>query len=247
MGLGAVVLAQAAVGYAASTALFGNGEIRDSFLKEAMRSSINGLTADELSRRAELAYSWKNLAFNALFSFGVAGVFEETLKYLPILYARHRENTKEKKRRNGAYLDYVLAGSLSFTIVESIGFLYASVEHGQESWPKLALTIFERIGIGSTGHLLVAALTALRAIRRDYYGDKMSWWGVVGPAMLLHGLFDFGAFSFSASDGNVGFIHPTAPRKIATMLSLAVGMQCISGWLVRREYKIIGDHDAKRE
>ena len=43
--------------------------------------------------------------------------------------------------------------------------------------------------IGLEPTLLVAALMmALRAIRRDYYGDRMSWWAVVGPSVALHGI-----------------------------------------------------------
>jgi RsiW-degrading membrane proteinase PrsW (M82 family) len=127
----------------------------------------------------------------------MAGLVEETLKYLPIAYARRRDAAQ---RRDRAYIDYALAGALSFGVIENIGFLYASCEKGHESWARLLLTVFERVVVGASGHLLVAALTALRAIRRDYYGEKLSWWGVVGSSV---------AMAFSTVEGSAGWIHPT--------------------------------------
>ena len=90
VGLATAALIQVVTGYAASTILFGSGETRREFLKEFGRSTIDGLTADQLRRRAELAFSWQDWAFNGAFAFGMAGLVEETLKYLPMAYARRR-------------------------------------------------------------------------------------------------------------------------------------------------------------
>ena len=247
VGLVGVALIQLAAGYAISTVLFGTGDVRNEFIKEFQRSSINGLTAGEIARRAELAASWQNWVFNGVFTFGMAGLLEETLKYLPIAYARRRGTPDQRKPRNRAYIDYALAGALSFGVVENVAFLYASCEKGHETWPNLLRTIFERIVIGATGHLLVTCVTALRAIRRDYYGEQMNWLSVVGPAAVFHGTFDFVALSFSSLEGNVGWIHPTTGRNTSMMTGLLAGLVAAAGWLVRRDWMALEDRDRKEE
>jgi hypothetical protein len=159
----------------------------------------------------------------------MAGLLEETLKYLPIAYARRQGTDAQRKPRNRAYIDYALAGALSFGVVENIAFPYASCEKGNEAWPNLLRTVFERIVIGSTGHLLVACLTALCAIRRDYYGEQLSWLDVVGPAANLHGTFDFVALACSPLEGNVGWVHPTGVRNTSTMTALLTQRRRIAG------------------
>ena len=247
VGLATAALIQIVTCFTASTVFFGAGQTRRDFLNEFMRSTIDGLTADELTRRAELAVSWQNWAFNSLFAFGMAGLVEETLKYLPIAYARRRGTAEHKQRRTRAYIDYALAGALSFGVVENMAFLYASCEKGHETGPKLVLTLFERMAVGSLGHLLVASLTALRAIRRDYYGDRLSWWDVVGPSIILHGTFDFVALAFSALEGNVGWIHPTDVQNTTAMFGLLTGLMVVAAWQVRRDWKALDDHDRRRK
>ena len=177
----------------------------------------------------------------------MAGLLEEMLKYLPITYARRRGIDGQRKPRNRAYIDYAFAGALSFGVVENIAFLYASCEKGNEAWPKLLRTVLERIVIGSTGHLLVACLTALRSIRKDYYGEQLSWLGVVGPAAILHGTFDFVALAFSSLEGNVGWIHPTGVRNTSTMMGLLTGLVATAAWLVRRDWMALDNRDRKQE
>ncbi|KAF4623989.1 hypothetical protein G7Y89_g14187 [Cudoniella acicularis] len=53
--------------------------------------TVDGMTANELRRRAELAASWQNWVFNGVFMFVTVGLAEETLKHLPITYARRRK------------------------------------------------------------------------------------------------------------------------------------------------------------
>lgn len=242
VGLTAVALVQMVSCSAVGTLLFGAGQGRTDFWNEFRRSSVQGLTADELTRRAALAGSWQNWVFNGVLTFVAAGFLEETLKCLPIAYARRRGTAEQRRRRNRAPLDYALAGALGFSVVESIGFLYAACEQGNETGTKLMLTLFERIA-GAFAHLLVASLTALRATRRDYHGVKMSWWSVIAPSALLHGASDFIAISASALEGNVGWIHPTGTGTTTTMLGLMSGLVATAAWQVRREWKAINDGD----
>lgn len=247
VGLVAAALLQLGVGVGVSYLLFGTGQMKQDFDAEVFRSTLDGLTVEQLVSRARLAVTWQNWVFNVACTFGMAGLVEETLKYLPIVYAKGRGTEVERKWRDRAYLDYALAGALSFGVVENLGFLYAACEKGGESWGRLGLTVVERVVVGSTGHLLVAALTALRAIRRDYYGEKMSWWEVVGPAVCLHGGFNFVAIVFSTLDGNVGWIHPTGLWNTSAMVGLCAGLVGLTGWLVRREWKGLEEKDRQRK
>jgi RsiW-degrading membrane proteinase PrsW (M82 family) len=99
--------------------------------------------------------------------FVMSGLFEETLKYLPIAYARRRGAAAQRKQRDRARIDYALAGTWSFGGIENTP--VCACETGHETWAKLCLTVFERVVVGSMGHLLVAVLMALRTI-----GEKLS-------------------------------------------------------------------------
>ncbi|KAG9238461.1 hypothetical protein BJ875DRAFT_450787 [Amylocarpus encephaloides] len=234
--------------------LFGAGELRKDYWKEFVRSSVDGLTINELARRAELSKSWQNWVFNGVLSFALAGACEEILKYLPVVYARRREQkqqkvveekanpeTPAKQPPSRAYLDYALAGALSFGVIENIGFIYVSCAPGLESWSKLIGTLAERITVGATGHALLASITALRATRRDHYGGKISLWRLLAPAAILHGAWDFWAFSLSTLQGNVGWIHPTDFKSNAALFSGAALIFSIEGWLITRELKKLED------
>jgi hypothetical protein len=64
--------------------------------------------------------------------------------------------------------------------------------------------------------------------------------------VLLHGANNFGLFSFSAWNGNIGFIHPTSLEQnlaMLTMYSVALGT---TGWLARREWKAIEENEKKQ-
>lgn len=242
------MLVQMAICSVASTVLFigSDDKLKDDFWIEFARSSIGGLSTDDLVRRADLAASWQNWAFIGVLSFLGASLVEESLKYLLIVYARRRVAAELRKRRDRAYVDYAVAGALGFGVVEAIGFIYAAVESGGETWLRLMFTLFERVA-GSIGHLLVAALMALRAMRRDYYGDEMSWWVVVGPSIALHGMYDFVALGASALEGNVGWIHPVGRWDTVGMLGLIGGVMVVAGWLVRGEWKALEERDRRRE
>lgn len=246
VGLAAIALGQMIICAAAGAILFGSGQAKDDFWKEFSRSTIDGLTGDELAHRAKLAGSWKTWVFNAVLTFVAAGLMEEIPKYLPIVYARRRSAANPKARRDRAYIDYALAGALGFGVVEAIGFLYAACEEGHESWPRVAFTLTERVA-GCVGHLLLASLAALRATRRDFYGDRMSWWAVVGPSMLLHATADFVCLAASALEGNVGWIHPTGVRTTTAMLGLLSSLYAVTVWQVRREWKGLERRDRQRK
>ena len=220
--------------------------MKDEFRAEFARSSIDGLSTDQLARRADLAASWQNLVYIVVLSFFGAGLVEGSFKYLAIVYARRRATAERRQRRDRAYIDYAVAAALVFGVADAIGFIYTAVESGGETWPRLMLTLFERV-VDWLEHIMVAALMALRAIRRDYYGDRMSWLAVVGPSVLLYGARDFIALSASALEGNVGWIHPVGWWNTAQMLGVIVWLLSIAVSLVGKELKALEDRDDERQ
>lgn len=186
LGLATASIIQAGIGYGIATLLYGNGEARSFLLQEAMRPTAAGLSPEVIERRAEIASSLRYTTLYVVTLFTAAGAGEELLKVLPILYARRRGTPEQRKPRNRAYLDYAIASSLAFGVVEGLGFLYSSCVNGRETGSKLALTLVERFALGSSGHILMAVLSALRATRRDYYGEtNLSWWKVLGPSIFV--------------------------------------------------------------
>lgn len=220
------ILIQEAMGSLTLTMLFGRGAAKQDFWAEfrRKRNSLRHLSLSELTHRAKLAASWPNWGFNAYLSYPETGLVEELLKFMPVLYARSRGE------QVSTYIDFALAGASSFRVVETIGFLYGAVEHSAGG-RFLALTIFERIIGGTLGHLLTAALTGLRARKRE-----RSWWMVIGPSLFLHGSWNFIALAASAREGNVGWVHPTG---VGNTVGLVVGILAVLGlacWLVKREW-----------
>ncbi|GFF84759.1 hypothetical protein IFM61606_03038 [Aspergillus udagawae] len=245
LGLAAAAAVQMGICQAVSAVLFSSEELRTEFWAEFSRITITGLTGEQLDRRAELASSWQNWIFNGTLTYLAAGLVEELLKYIPVIYARRRD-AKKKQRRDRAYIDYVLASALGFSVVENIGFIYSACEGGQESWPKLLLTFVERVVLGQLGHLSVACLTALRATRRDYHGDSLGLWGVIGPAVWFHGTYNFALMSVSAMEGNVGWIHPNGLRNSVLALGLVSGMIGLAIQKVKQEWRKVQKYENDR-
>jgi hypothetical protein len=253
-GVGTAVAVQFAIGYGTATALFGNGETRGFFVREGMRASLDGLSFDDIARRAVLASSWQNTVFNAVFSFFGAAITEESLKYLPVAYNRRSLKTADiqTKRRSRASLDYALAWGLGLGLVETVGGVYTAVKDPQSTWPKIALTICERLVLGASAHLITAALSSLRSIKRDQEskepGSRRSLrtiLSIIGPAAFFHGANNFGLFSFSAWNGNIGFIHPTEIGQAMAMLAMYLTALGSTAWLARREWRAIQEAEKK--
>jgi hypothetical protein len=218
-----------------------------------MRASIDGLSTEDIASRAALAGSWQNIVFNAIFSFVGAALTEETLKYLPVAYFRRslKKTGRETRQRSRAAIDYALAWGLGIGLIEAIGGLYTE---RQSTWPKIALTVFERVVLGSSAHLVTAALSALRSIQQDQSSKNTTsarslriFCSIIGPSLLLHGANNFGLFGFSAWNGNIGWIHPASLGQNMAMLMMYCTALGAAGWLVRREWKAVEGNEMKEE
>lgn len=255
-GVAAAAAVQIATSYSFATALFGNGETRNFFVKQALLATTDDLSIDDIARRAVLATSWQNTLFNALFSFVGAGITEEMLKYSAVAYSRRcLKNADDNiKRRSRASLDYALAWGLGLGLVEAIGGLYTSATDPQFTWPKLALTVFERLILGASAHLITAALSGLRSIRRDQTSPEpcsrrnlSTVLSIIGPSVFLHGANNFGLFEFSAWNGNLGFIHPRNLGQNLAMLGMYLTALGTAAGLARREWRAITENERKQE
>lgn len=237
--------------------------------------SVDGITAEEGARRAVMAGSWRNWVFNAILSFVAAGLMEEVVKFAPVLYAKRRngneiekeddsvesskvESSKKNRRRDRSYIDFAIAGTLGFGLVEALGFIYTICKVEGQGRGMIALMVVERVA-GQMGHLATAALSAVRATRRDFYaedgeaegedrsgGKRMPWWQIIGPSALYHGLSDFVALSASALDGNVGFIHPRGVKLVVSMIGVIGCIWGAAGWQMWKEWGELDEIDRKR-
>ena len=198
---------------------------------------------------------------NFIFTFLAAGVVEEGIKFVPVLYARYRYGKvsgvggKERsvRERERSYIDFAIAGTLGFGVVEALGFLYGicGMEGKGIGRGMLVVMVLERVA-GQMGHLATGILSAVRATRRDFYdedgertsGDgKTKWWWVVGPSALYHGFSDFVALSASALDGNVGFIHPRGVKLVVSMIGVIGCIWGAAGWQTWREWEGLDELD----
>lgn len=204
---------------------------------------------------------------NFVFTFLAAGVVEEVVKFVPVLYARYRYRDGRGRgretefdggeRREGGwkgdrrYIDFAIAGTLGFGVVEALGFIYGVCGMEGVGRGMLVLMVLERVA-GQMGHLATGALSAVRATRRDFYDEdgerksgnrKMSWWWVVGPSALYHGLSDFVALSASALDGNVGFIHPRGVKLVVSMIGVIGCIWGAAGWQMWRNWEDLDELD----
>ncbi|KAH7305128.1 hypothetical protein BKA65DRAFT_531203 [Rhexocercosporidium sp. MPI-PUGE-AT-0058] len=250
------------------------------FISEFQRTSVQGVAEEALVKRWALARSWGNWGFNLVLSFLAAGAVEEVFKYLPVVWARWQDGKKKKGsqspgvrgedekregqgkgsvnvvetqwRGNRAYIDFALAGTLGFGLVEAIGFIYGScvLPERERGWGMLILTVFERVA-GQMGHLALAALAGVRATRREFYAhvkgadgeegctkeSSFGWCSDVWPSVFFHGLADFMALSASAMEGHVGFIHPKERRLVGGMLGTVAVVWAMAFGQLRKEWK----------
>lgn len=246
LGFAAASLFQIAVFKATSFFLFRDRTTASLFFKEFVRNNLDGITESELAFRALYSNSWQNWVWMAVLAFVGAGLGEEVVKILPIVVAQRRGTPGERKKRNRAYIDYVLAGAFGFSVIECLGFLHVVCQEGQSNLPEAIWTLMERIP-GQFGHVAVSLLSAIRATRRDYYAERLSWLDILGPAVCLHGIADFTLFGISALAGNIGWIHPSGVWTTVGILTGYVGLVSGIVWKGMNEWRALDDRDLSKE
>jgi len=178
------------------------GAAAGAYMREFGRHTLEGVSAEIIAQRRTWAREPRHFAMLALLAFPLAGVLEELFKYTCLRLAIWRN----KPKHEWEYLIYATAAGIGFATIENFLFVHAGIKGGETS-RKLALTIAERTIFGIIGHGATAAITGLRSVHRDARKEEMSVWQVIVRAALYHGVMDFGLFSLSAWNGNVGWIH----------------------------------------
>ena len=233
-GVMIVVAIQSGLSYGAAFMLFGS-QTQD-YLEEFGRTSSESLGTEDKQRRLKMVWTWQYFTFLLLLAFIMMGLIEEVLKFAVVALIRcRREKLAERD-----YISYIIAASLGFSTLENIGYVYASAQ--KDAVAMLALTVAERVILSVTGHALMGVLTAMNMIRGDVRGERLRIWRILGPAVLYHGCFDFAVFTVSAADGNVGWVHPTEPRSLFLLFTLAVGMWVVLVFHVRSSLRRLKLH-----
>ncbi|WFD19645.1 hypothetical protein MCAP1_001881 [Malassezia caprae] len=212
---------------------------------EFLRGTVEGLSKEQRQRRFEMASSWQHWVLMFLFSYVMAGGFEELLKYMPVLYARRRVQ-RQQTLRGGAYIDYALAGAMSIVTVECIGYISDTCASGIQGWVEPIVTLAQRLVAGTLGHVLASLLTSLRAVRSDFYGPPMTWIRIIAPAVVLHGTANLAVFVSCTMQGHVGWVHPTEMISIVGLYGNYFCVVGLVGLMVWREYKTLKEHIPKQ-
>ncbi|KAL1851655.1 hypothetical protein Daus18300_012464 [Diaporthe australafricana] len=187
LGVAAMTAAQLLSGHLLLLALFGPGGARR-YMREFLRSDASLLTPDQLAARATMARSPRYAIFLVLFTTLSAGLPEELLKYLPVLWlqGRRRKDKKssqqqgrEKQQPLGkrAAVRAATAASLGFALVELVGYALAArgsaadrASYAQASrttaaaiaGPSITIILLERVFVSLPGHIATAILSASR-------------------------------------------------------------------------------------
>ncbi|KAI1383096.1 protease prsW family-domain-containing protein [Hypoxylon trugodes] len=219
VGVIAIIIIQSLISYTLALALF--QDTTSAFLKEMQRSEddVASLKPDTLALRREMASQWSYWVFMFLFAFLAAALPEELLKYTGIIYARRRGRVISERD----YITLGAASALGFSTIENIGFVYAAAVQQTTNFGKLALTVIERVVLGSPMHMMGGILTAFDASRRDFRGEDISLGRMMLVPVFFHGIWDFSLFGVSALDGNVGWVHPQG-KSLVLLLGIAAAI-----------------------
>lgn len=225
------------------------------FLKEFGARSSDGVPAAVIAARAAAAWSWRNVVQRAWFTYIIAGVWEEGVKYLPAAYALRRTPASDLQTRRHTVLQYAIASGLGFGTMELFLFVFGAAVEG-DRFPALLLAVIERLVVGSPSHVLLTSLFGLRMLRYEAeakddqksstLGKVVTFFKALAPSMFYHGSSNFALMSISAMNGNVGWVHPTDTKSLVTLAGLIGGLMGMLAWHVRREWRLLKEMEKKQ-
>ncbi|GAB5369408.1 hypothetical protein AAMO2058_001401900 [Amorphochlora amoebiformis] len=130
----------------------------------------------------DISYPPEILVYFVLFviSYGVAGLVEESIKHLIVrgCWLPHRLRSPQ------AVTIALVTGALGFTVRENIEYIFRGRTTGD---------MFKILGLRAItpAHAIFAALQAYGVIRRDFENIETPLYQILGPAIFMHGTFDF--------------------------------------------------------
>ena len=228
------IIAQGILSYGSALLIF--GEQTADYVKEFTRPGrdVLLLPPEMVQKRAVMASSMKYWAYLCLFSFTLAGLPEEIMKYALLTMIRRQQS--DMKARD--YTMYSTMIGLGYAFFENIAFIYASSQ--DDSARMIAVTAAERVLYGTAAHVFTAVLTGTLMAQRDLNGDKLSWWQILGPSTIYHGAGNFFLSGASASDGNVGWVHPQTGKQFLKYIALPLANLLVCALHVRANLEAIG-------
>lgn len=137
---------------------------------------------------------------------------------------------------------YMLAGAIGFSTIENIGYTFGSVigpTAVYDGW-AIAIQALVRALVSLPVHILCAALTASRLVRRDREKRElpnpaeakgMMW--VLGPAIAVHGTFNFQAMTLAVALN--GMVDEVGGGVL--MLGLAILILCMASCAFLRQWE----------
>lgn len=158
--------------------------------------------------------------FLLLMSFVVASLTEESMKYYVLnKVERQRPELVDVK----AYLVYAVAPALGFSTIENLG--YVANQPGFLNQLFLAIM---RLLLATPVHCLTGYYMGIGVVRRKVMGERLPWHRIMGPAIIFHGVYDWGLFLLSTYGVTVDW-----NVDVMTMV-FAVGVLLVFALFVRR-------------
>lgn len=237
----ASVIVQAGLSYGCGLLIF--GERTGEYIKEMTRSAdeVRSLPPDVVSKRASMARSWPYLAYLSFFSFSIAGLPEETMKYAILKYIQHRHHKQGRKipLTSQEYMLYATTIGLGFSFLENLGFIYAAATGDTPT--MLLVTAAERILYGTAAHVFTSLLTGARLARASQGPvQTQRWYQIILPSTLYHGAGNAALLGACAFDGHPGFVHPQTVGTLAKYLVAPLALMTGLGAQIGREARTLG-------
>ncbi|OAL32792.1 hypothetical protein AYO20_07749 [Fonsecaea nubica] len=268
VGITVAMLAQSVLAYLLAVLCFNGHTNAMVYLAETVKTEDD--IKDEAHRkgRREMSRRPAYWVFMMLFAFVVAGLVEESIKYIAITtmldWAQRSSHGAGNVINYRDYITVAVAAALGFATVENITFLVGAARQRKGSGGSgssagggagALLTAVERAVIGTPGHCMTAALIGANMFVRARHdrlvgggvGEQHSTlasiltsWSILRDPALFHGCFNFMLFAVSALEGNVGWIHPRRRRTVCFVLVVAVSLQATLALVLRARLRDAG-------
>ncbi|KAH0844592.1 hypothetical protein AYO21_08520 [Fonsecaea monophora] len=265
VGITVAMLAQSVLAYLLAVLCFSGHTNAVVYLAETVKTEDDIIDEAHWKRRREMSHRPAYWVFMMLFAFVVAGLVEESIKYIAITtmlgWAQRSSHGAGDVINDRDYMTVAVAAALGFATVENMTFLAGAARQRKDSGGSgssagggaiALLTAVERAVIGTPGHCMTAAMIGANMLvraRHDSLGKGgqhstlasiLTTWSILRDPVLFHGCFNFMLFAVSALEGNVGWIHPRGWRTVCFVLVVAVSLQATLALVLRAKLREAG-------
>jgi len=126
--------------------------------------------------------------FIFLLAYIVAAGTEETMKYCSPLRFRACRNSPSPY----IYLVCTVASALGFSTIENVGYTFGGGGEGvRPDFSQRMVTAYSRAVVAIAAHSICGGIVGLGLSRRYILGHEVGYFGIILPAVFVHGSFDF--------------------------------------------------------